>query len=215
MKLQILLATSLIFLSIFVYMRITSLEQQIDKLYDVNYNLTDAMNRTVAVMWNLSTDVENNKEDIKNLKEHIDMQDKALSALSNVVKNLTEKTALLEVKAKQKGIVNPPYSELVQFIVEDRTDAMAYTNNSFVCTDFANMFIANFKKKGYYSCFTELVFEEGAHAIVAVNTTDRGLMYVEPQSDGIIMSLKVGENYCSKVDWDCYWEIKYIKSCFS
>ena len=65
MKLQILLATSLIFLSIFVYMRITSLEQQIDKLYDVNYNLTDAMNRTVAVVWNLSTDVENNKEDIK------------------------------------------------------------------------------------------------------------------------------------------------------
>jgi uncharacterized protein YoxC len=200
---------------VYLYLQITSLEQQIDKLYDVNYNLTDALNRTVTVVWNLSTDVENNKEDIKNLKEHIDRQDKSIYDLSNAVKNLTEKTALLEVKAKQKGIVDPPYSELVQFIVEDRTDAMTYINNSFVCTDFANMFIANFKKKGYYSCLTELVFEDGAHAIVAVNTTDRGLLYVEPQSDGIITSLKVGDNYCSKVDWNCYWEIKYIKSCFS
>jgi hypothetical protein len=110
--------------------------------------------------------------------------------------------------------VNPPYSELVQFIVEDRTDAMAYINNSFVCTDFANMFVANFRKKGYYSCFTELVFEEGAHAIVAVNTTDRGLVYVEGQTDQIIYNINVGDNYCSLVNWDCEWKINKISDCF-
>lgn len=48
-------------------------------------------------------------------------------------------------------------------------------------------------------------FSEGAHAIVAFNTVDRGIVYIEPQSDLIFMP-RVGEPFYPRdkyrIDWD-------------
>jgi hypothetical protein len=45
--------------------------------------------------------------------------------------------------------------------------------------------------------FVLLCFDQGQHAVVAFNTTDRGLIYIEPQTDAAIEP-KVGEKYEGK-----------------
>jgi len=113
-------------------------------------------------------------------------------------------------------IYNPTLKELKIFAKEDDTDKREYKNDTFVCTEFTNTFVKNFAEKGYFSCITILTFENKniGHAIVAINTSDYGLVYVEPQSYKIIYSLEVGDNYCKKVNWNCNFIIKKISNCF-
>jgi len=116
----------------------------------------------------------------------------------------------------QKGLINPSFWQLWDFIIRDNTELLEWDEN-FDCTEFSNQFIKNFAEKGFFACTTEISFDDDTgHIIVAVNTTDRGLFYVEPQTDYLIDSkeLKVGEDYCNIVNWDCDWIIKKISSCF-
>lgn len=39
---------------------------------------------------------------------------------------------------------------------------------------------------------------EGGHAIVGFNTTDEGMIYVEPQTDEIVKNLEIGKRYWSE-----------------
>jgi len=122
----------------------------------------------------------------------------------------------LERVRMQKGLANPTYTQLKKFVMRDDTEMFEWSKK-FDCTEFSNRFIQNFAGRGFFSCTTEITFDDDTgHIVVAVNTTDRGLYYVEPQSDYIIEGsrLKVGANYCSLVDWKCNWEIKKISSCF-
>jgi len=124
----------------------------------------------------------------------------------------------LEIIKKSKGLINPTYKQLKQFILADNTDSYEWSKD-FDCTEFSYTFIENLAKKGYYSCSAELdLFTDGkdiGHIIVAVKT-DKGIYYVEPQTDKVISTelLIIGKNYCDIVDWDCDWEITKISSCF-
>jgi len=117
----------------------------------------------------------------------------------------------------QKGLINPTFWQLWDFIIRDDTEQLEWDEN-FDCTEFSNHFIKNFAEKGFFACATEISFDDDTgHIIVAINTTDRGLFYVEPQTDYLIDSeeLKVGEDYCDIVNWNCDdWIIKKISSCF-
>jgi len=119
----------------------------------------------------------------------------------------------------QTRLINPTYWELWDFVVRDDTDEQEWSED-FDCTEFSNRFIRNFAEKGFFACIVELDLKNGeesfGHILVAINTTDAGLVYVEPQDDTIIPSdkMKIGVNYCSLVDWDCYYEITKISSCF-
>jgi len=133
---------------------------------------------------------------------------------------------LLEIESKLEDIenrlyssnyivLNPTLEEVKKFLEEDDTDKIPYDNQTFICTDFANRFVSNFLRKGYYACVSILYFEDVAHAIVAINTRDYGLIYVEPQQDKIIFNLKRGMNYCDAVGWYCNYTIKRIIDCFN
>ena len=137
-----------------------------------------------------------------------------IDSLKNRIDELEYQIRRLNVKVSQKGLTNPSMEELEQFIYEDDTDKKEYKNKTFECTEFANTFVKNFAEKGYFSCVAYVLFENSAHAIVAVNTTDYGLVYVEPQADKIIYDLNVNENYCEKLNWACNWKIEKISSCF-
>jgi len=140
----------------------------------------------------------------------------SISQLKDKVDNLEYEIRKLNMRVSQKGLVNPSLEELRRFIIEDDTNTFKWRNYTFTCTEFTNTFVKRFRERGYYSCpsYIEFSNENGAHMIVAVNTTDYGLVYVEPQSDVIIYNLNVGDNYCEKVDWNCKWIIGKISNCF-
>jgi hypothetical protein len=50
--------------------------------------------------------------------------------------------------------------------------------------------------EGYLCGFVYVEFLEGAHATVCFNTTDHGLIFIEPQDDEIV-NLTIGQQY-----WD-------------
>ena len=94
-------------------------------------------------------------------------------------------------------IRNPTFSEMRNFLREDKTDRLQYQEIYFDCDDFAATLKQNAFDHGYMCYLVYMEFTKGnGHAIVAFETSDMGLKFVEPQSDKI-MEVEIGEHY-----WD-------------
>jgi vacuolar-type H+-ATPase subunit I/STV1 len=140
-----------------------------------------------------------------------------VSDLEKKIRELTSRIDDLESRLARNFVVYPTYSEVLNFVQEDDTDKQPFNNTdySFICTDYTNRFISNFRKKGFYACETILYFPDyQSHSIVAIYTLDKGLIFVEPQNDQIIFKLNKGDNYCNYINQDCNWTILSIKHCF-
>jgi cell division protein FtsB len=88
---------------------------------------------------------------------------------------------------------DPTYDEAVAFINSDKTDENEYTSD-YVCYDFTADFNSNAFQMGYRCGFVYIEFSDSAHAIACFNTTDNGLIYVEPQTDEIV-TISIGQTY--------------------
>ena len=80
---------------------------------------------------------------------------------------------------------DPTYQEALQFICSDQTDKNQY-DKSYTCVNFANDFINNALNKGYRCGYVITEFPETRHAIVCFNTSDKGLIFIEPQNDELV-----------------------------
>jgi len=100
---------------------------------------------------------------------------------------------------------DPTYDEAIAFINSDKTDENGYTSD-YVCYDFTADFNSNAFQMGYRCGFVYIEFSDSAHAITCFNTTDRGIIYIEPQNDEII-TLTIGQSYlgCGIVDLGIIW----------
>ncbi len=90
-------------------------------------------------------------------------------------------------------IRDPTYAEAIAFINSDRTNENEYTPD-YVCYDFTADFNTNAFQMGYRCGFVYIEFDDSAHAIACFNTTDIGLIYIEPQNDKIV-DVAVGQPY--------------------
>jgi hypothetical protein len=89
---------------------------------------------------------------------------------------------------------DPSYQEMLNFIAEDKTDEHPYNVNDYNCYDFTKDVCNNASAQGIRIGDVYLEFPDSAHAIVCFNTTDRGLVFVEPQNDKVV-SLEIGQHY--------------------
>jgi len=80
---------------------------------------------------------------------------------------------------------DPTCQEALQFIFSDQTDKNQY-NQSYTCVNFANNFINNALNEGYRCGYVIIESPETRHAIVCFNTSDNGLIFVEPQNDELV-----------------------------
>ena len=99
--------------------------------------------------------------------------------------------------------VDPTYQEMIDFLRADQTNQLVYQDFTFICSDFAATLSRDAYKQGYRCFSVELYFAYGpdypdasstAHDINAFNTTDKGLVYVEPQTDSI-MNVRLNQSY--------------------
>jgi hypothetical protein len=95
------------------------------------------------------------------------------------------------------NIRDPTYAEAIAFVNSDRTNENEYTDD-YVCYDFTADFNTNAFQMGYRCGFVYIEFSKTAHAITCFNTTDSGLIYIEPQTDEIV-DVSVGQLYLDKV----------------
>jgi hypothetical protein len=89
---------------------------------------------------------------------------------------------------------NPTYKELREFLASDKTDLNTYISGEYVCFDFAAELNNNAEARGIRAAYVRIRAKEWAHAVVAFETVDRGLIMIEPQSDTEI-ELVVGKPY--------------------
>jgi hypothetical protein len=98
---------------------------------------------------------------------------------------------------KDYNLRDPTYKEAVQFIRSDQTDKNQY-NQSYTCINFADDFRNNALNEGYRCGYVAIEFGETSHAIVCFNTSDNGLIFIEPQSDEIV-TLTTEQPYLGKM----------------
>jgi len=95
------------------------------------------------------------------------------------------------------NVRDPTYQEALQFIRLDQTDKNQY-NQSYICINFANDFINNAINEGYRCGFVIIEFPETNHAIVCFDTSDNGLIFIEPQNDELV-TLTTEQQYSGKM----------------
>jgi hypothetical protein len=91
---------------------------------------------------------------------------------------------------------DPTYQEALQFIESDQTDKNPYKDQEYTCANYATEFRSNALKAGYRCGHVRAFFDDWSHALNCFNTTDRGMIFVEPQLDEVV-PLTIGQPY-----WD-------------
>jgi len=90
---------------------------------------------------------------------------------------------------------NPTYQEMKTFLAQDPTNNNNYIENKYVCVDFAAAVKNNAEATGIRIAMVDIFYPDGyGHTVVAFDTTDRGLIYIEPQFDQEV-KLIVGRSY--------------------
>ncbi len=123
------------------------------------------------------------------------------AALSSVQEELSatkdelaaSKLALAQATT-QVGYRDPTYMEVRQFLQDDQTDQNQYIKDVYDCHNFAADVNLNAEAKGIRAAYVSIAFPDTGHAIVAFNTVDKGILYIEPQHDDEVL-LTIGESY--------------------
>jgi hypothetical protein len=105
-------------------------------------------------------------------------------------------SSIKTVTSDNQGIIlrNPTFQEVKNFILKDPTSRNAFVLNKYECRHFATDVNNNAEAAGLRCAFVLLCYKNGQHAVVAFDTTDRGMIYIEPQTDAAIQP-KVGGIY--------------------
>lgn len=101
---------------------------------------------------------------------------------------------------------DPTYNELLQFIMNDKTDTILYDYDSFVCADYAVTVHNNAEKVGIKAGVVDVSFydDSDGHALNVFNTTDKGLVFIDctgnPENYGknncdTVVNLEIGKEY--------------------
>jgi len=103
---------------------------------------------------------------------------------------------------------------LVQFLIDDHTNWREYNLETYNCMDYAIDLVNNARQQGLKTWMVGVYFydQETGHAFVAFETSDRGVVYVEPQGDNTYSNVEIGNVLCD--DWgqyECYGVVKEIE----
>jgi hypothetical protein len=89
---------------------------------------------------------------------------------------------------------NPTYQEMKDFLNKDTANLKTYIEGKYTCTDFAAEVNNNAEDQGIRCAVVYIVYPDTGHSIAAFETTDNGLIFIEPQFDKEV-TLTIGESY--------------------
>ena len=100
----------------------------------------------------------------------------------------------------------PTHKEMWEFLAHDDTDANPHVVGEYECVDFSAQLINNAKANGIRAAYVHIRAKEWAHALVAFETVDRGLIFIEPQTDDV-KKVAVGASYWGRtiVEFHIIW----------
>lgn len=107
-------------------------------------------------------------------------------------------------------IRDPTYQEALQFTSSDKTDENQYAEGEYTCVNFAADFKNNALEAEYRCGFVYIQFLDSAHAIVCFNTTDQGLIFIEPQDDELV-TLTIGQSFYDRTKYKVTFDDTVIR----
>ncbi len=111
------------------------------------------------------------------------------------------------------------WKELADFIARDHTNWKPYDIDNYVCLDYAIDLVENARMENINAWIVGVDFTNGeiGHAFVAFETSDKGIRYVEPQTDYTYSDLTIGHQLCDDWGQDECWgtvaSITYFSDC--
>jgi len=105
----------------------------------------------------------------------------------------------LEIGSKERvaemvELSNPTHKEMREFLARDNTDANPFVTGEYVCSDFTAEVNHNAEANGIRAAYVRIRSEKWGHAVVAFEIVDKGLIFIEPQSDREV-DLVIGEPF--------------------
>lgn len=139
--------------------------------------------------------------DLKAMQAELAAVEIDLNASQDLVESLEDTLSNLQINYARLttgyGYVlrDPGYQEMKTFLKQDETSEHAYLRNEYICVDFAANVKANAAEEGIRCAYVVVEYlGTTGHAIVAFDTTDKGLVYIEPQFDWEVQP-EIGRRY--------------------
>lgn len=129
----------------------------------------------------IKTELEDTKHYLSNVEDELQATKLRLSALQTDIFHLH----------------NPTLEEVTNFLREDKTDSNEYVVDTYVCSHFARDVNTNADSQGIRCAYVDVRYPDSAHAIIAFNTIDNGLVYFDPSTDDRVRPI-MGKEY-----WRC------------
>jgi len=131
---------------------------------------------------------------IGNISNKVLDYDENIIILKEELENITNKINSLESKGKYI-LYDTDYVNISEFIFDDKTNENTYDDDKYNCAHFSRDVNNNAEEKGLRCAYVIAFFDTGyPHALVAFSTTDKGLVFFEPQTDEKV-ELEIGKDY--------------------
>ncbi len=173
-----------------------SLTQQ--DLASVRTELSDTraiLESTEKELLDLEYDMVNTKAELQNAETELQ---NTINYLSQVEAELqATKMQLSAIQTDALHLHNPTFEEVTNFLRKDKTDTNEYLEDEYVCSHFALDVNNNAESQGIRCAYVAIRFPELGHAIVAFDTTDKGMVYFDAVTDEKVRPI-IGQKY-----WQC------------
>ena len=170
------------------------------------------ISQSISIVERQKKNIENDLNDINNNLSVVNSQISDINdKINQVVKSLNENIFELEKlqSGKRYEMRDLTYFDVVKFINNDKTNEKPYDDETFNCANFAQDVNNNAESQGIRCAYVGVNLSGGIpHACIAFNTTDKGIVYYEPQSDEKV-NLEIGKDYwadCVVVSSGYYYE---------
>lgn len=209
----LILLVSLFGVTLYYNQQVSELNQTLDSLGDSledKHELENEYSEVKTELNNLELDYEKLKNDYDDLlanysdtrlnyEEAQVKLDKIQEDLEQVQERNEELEQSLSDLRDGTTFYRPKLSSVESFLEANEVDENEYKEDEYTCVDYTFDLMKAGEKKGFETGFVYIyLYDESstsAHSIAYFNTSDEGIIYVEPQTDTIMHNLPLNEYY--------------------
>jgi len=179
----------LIIISLLWWMKLTNLSESISEIEEQKIILEEEILKRDDEQSILNSDISVANNKYNNVQQRLNNVISDINYLKNSV---------------HYELHDPTYSEMIDFLKSDLTNEKEYVGdgeNLYVCRHFSQEINNNSEKQGIRCAYIGIIFSgDEPHAILAFNTTDKGMIYYDSSYYSMYNSITEHEN-------GYYWKI--------
>lgn len=139
---------------------------------------------------NIENDLFTIKDQIVNTSSYLNL---SIAQSEQINTNLQENISKINLQkiGNKYSLHEPLFTDVTQFIANDKSIDIGLE------IDIA-------KDKGIQCAYVEVLFRSGEYVLIGFNTTDRGMVYFEPETDYQVFPI-IGKKYVDCIEGDPYY----------